>query len=78
MQRWMIGNVNITRIIEQEDTSMRAEVILPEATRENVLPIEWLKPHFIDEHGDLITSIYSLLVQSGDKRIVIDLSLIHI
>ncbi len=72
MQRWMIGNVNITRIIEQEDTSMRAEVILPEATRENVLPIEWLKPHFIDEHGDLITSIYSLLVHSGDKRIVID------
>ena len=72
MQRWMIGNVNITRIIEQEDTSMRAEVILPEATRENVLPIEWLKPHFIDEHGDLITSIYSLLEHSGDKRIVID------
>ena len=72
MQRWMIGDVNITRIIEQEDTSMRAEVILPEATRENVLPIEWLKPHFIDKHGDLITSIYSLLVQSGNKRIVID------
>ena len=44
MQRWIIGDVNITRIIEQEDTSMRAEVILPEATRENVLPIEWLKP----------------------------------
>lgn len=72
MQRWIIGDVNITRIIEQEDTSMRAEVILPEATRENVLPIEWLKPHFIDEHGDLITSIYSLLVQSDDKRVVID------
>lgn len=72
MQRWTIGDVSITRIIEQEDTSMRAEVILPEATRENVLPIEWLRPHFIDENGDLISSIYSLLVQSGDKRIVID------
>jgi glyoxylase-like metal-dependent hydrolase (beta-lactamase superfamily II) len=72
MQRWQIGDVRIVRIIETEDTSMPAEVVLPDATPENVLPIEWLRPHFIDEQGNLITSIFSLLVESCGKRIVID------
>ena len=51
---------------------MRAEVLLPDAVPENVLPISWLRPHFIDEDGALITSIFSLLVQVGDTRLVID------
>ena len=72
MQRWQIGEVSITRIIETEDKSMPPAAVLPDATPENVLPIAWLQPHFIDEKGKLITSIYSLLVRSQDKRIVID------
>ena len=72
MQHWQIGDVKITRIIEQEDTSMRPEVMVVEATPENVLPIEWLRPHFIDAKGNLISSIFSLLVETGDKKLVID------
>lgn len=72
MQRWRIGQVDITRIIEQEDTSMRAEIIMPEATPDKLLPIDWLRPHFINDEGELISSIYSLLVESRGKRIVID------
>jgi len=72
MLRWQIGAVRITRIVEQEDTSMPAEVMLPEATPENVLPIEWLRPHFIDEEGRLKSAIYSLLVETQGKRLVID------
>ncbi len=72
MQRWQIGDVRITRIVETEDTSMSAEVILPDAKPENVLGIEWLRPHFVDAEGRLITSIFSLLVESQDERIVID------
>ena len=72
MQRCQIGDVSITRIIEQEDKSMPAEVMLPEATPENVLPIEWLRPHFIDSDGILISSIFSLLVDSAGVKLVID------
>ena len=72
MQRWQIGDVKITRIIEQEDTSMPPEVMVIQATPENVLPIEWLRPHFIDADGHLISSIFSLLVETGDKKLVID------
>lgn len=72
MQRWQIGNVTITRIVETEDKSMTAEIMLPDATPENVLPIDWLQPHFIDAAGNLISSIFSLLVESCGQRIVID------
>jgi len=72
VQRWQIGDVGITRVIETEDTSMGPAAMLPEARPENVLPIGWLRPYFIDEKGNLISSIYALLVLSQGKRIVID------
>ncbi|MFW2404362.1 MAG: MBL fold metallo-hydrolase [Gammaproteobacteria bacterium] len=72
MQRWQIGAVSITRIIETEDKSMTAAIMLPDARPENVLPIRWLQPYFIDADGNLISSIFSLLVESGGKKIVID------
>jgi glyoxylase-like metal-dependent hydrolase (beta-lactamase superfamily II) len=72
MPTWRIGDVEITRVIETEDTSMGAAAMIPEARPENVLPIGWLRPHFIDAQGRLISSIYSLLVRSRGKRIVID------
>jgi glyoxylase-like metal-dependent hydrolase (beta-lactamase superfamily II) len=72
MQKWQIGEVSITRIIETEDKAMPAAVMLPDAQPQNVLPIGWLRPHFIDEQGNLITSIFALLVLSQGMRIVID------
>lgn len=72
MQHWQVGRVRITRVIETEDTSMPAEVVLPDATPENIRPIAWLRPHFADEGGRLITSIFALLVESCGKKIVID------
>lgn len=72
MQRWRIGDVTITRVIETEDGSMSAAAMLPDARPENVLPIGWLRPHFIDERGQLIGSVYTLLVESQGMRLVID------
>ncbi len=51
---------------------MTADVMLPEAQPDKVLPIDWLQPHFIDQQGQLISSIFSLLVESQGKRLVID------
>lgn len=72
MQTWQIGAVRITRIIETEDKSMAAEFMVPDATPERLLAIDWLRPHFVDDDGRLITSIYSLLVETQGKRLVID------
>lgn len=72
MQRWKVGDVTITRVIETEDLSMPAAALLPDATAANLAPIPWLRPHFATEDGRLISSIYCLLVESRGQRIAID------
>jgi len=72
VQHWRVGDVRITRIIETEDRSMPAAAILPEATPANLAEIDWLRPNFVTETGQLISSIHSLLVESRGQRIVID------
>ncbi len=72
MHGWQIGDSKIIRVVETEDTSMPAEALVPDAKAENVLPIKWLQPHFITPEGELISSVFALLVESCGKRIVID------
>ena len=71
MNQWQVGNVKITRIVEMEVTGGTL-FILPDATRDACLPIEWLGPHFMDTAGNLIMSIHALVVDTGDRRIIVD------
>lgn len=69
--KWTIGDVTVTRIVEMETTGgMR--FLLPQATREAILDIDWLRPHFASEEGRIKMSIHALVVEAPGKRIVID------
>lgn len=65
MQRWRVGDVTITRIIETEDLSMPAAALLPDATPANLAPIHWLRPHYATETGQLISSVSSCWWRAG-------------
>ncbi len=69
--KWKIGDVTITKIVELEMTG-GTRFILPQATREEVLPIGWLQPHFADEEGRLKMSIQALIVETPTRRMVVD------
>ena len=69
--RWRIGDVTVTKIVELEVTG-GSRFILPQATREAIQPIAWLRPHFADEDGRLRMSIHSLVVETPTRRIVVD------
>ncbi|MBT5666447.1 MAG: MBL fold metallo-hydrolase [Rhodospirillaceae bacterium] len=71
MNAWQIGDVKITRIIELQ-VSGGSKFILPDATREAVQEIDWLAPHFAEPDGRLIMSIHALIIESGDRRIMVD------
>jgi glyoxylase-like metal-dependent hydrolase (beta-lactamase superfamily II) len=71
MQKWRIGNVTVTKIVELEVTG-GSRFILPQATYEEILPIKWLQPHFADERGRLKMSIHALVVETPERRIVVD------
>src|SRR3984957_10855644 len=66
-----IGDVTVTKIVELEVTG-GSRFILPQATREAIQPIAWLRPHFADEDGRLRMSIHSFVVQTPTRRIVVD------
>jgi glyoxylase-like metal-dependent hydrolase (beta-lactamase superfamily II) len=71
MIRWRIGRVTVTKIVELEVTG-GSRFILPQATREAILPITWLIPHFADEAGRLKMSIHALVVETPSHRIIVD------
>ena len=68
--QWEIGDVKITRILEGE--SAGPMFLLPDATKENIQAMPWLKPHFADEDGNCIISIHALVLDTPTKTIVVD------
>ena len=70
MQIWNIGKVKITQIVEL--TFEGLDTFLPDATPEAVLPIEWLQPDFITPDGVLRFSIHALVIDTGERRIMVD------
>jgi glyoxylase-like metal-dependent hydrolase (beta-lactamase superfamily II) len=71
MQTWRVGDVTIIKVVELEATG-GSRFLLPQATREAILPIAWLRPHFADETGRLHMSIHAFIVQTPTHRIVVD------
>ncbi|MGO8918291.1 MAG: MBL fold metallo-hydrolase [Stellaceae bacterium] len=71
MMRWRIGDVTVTKIVELEAVG-GSRFILPQATREAVLPISWLQPHFADAEGRLKMSVHALVVEARGRRVIVD------
>lgn len=69
--RWTIGRVTVTKVTEMEVTG-GSRFLLPQATREAILPIAWLRPHFADAEGRLRMSIHAFVVETPTHRIVVD------
>ena len=71
VKRWEIGGVAVSRIVEMEIAG-GTRFILPDATRDACLEYPWMQPHFMDEKGNLIMSIHALVVDTGQRRILVD------
>jgi glyoxylase-like metal-dependent hydrolase (beta-lactamase superfamily II) len=68
---WRIGRVTVTKIVELEVTG-GSRFLLPQATREAIQPIAWLQPDFADPAGRLKMSIHALVVETPERRIIVD------
>lgn len=71
MNTWQIGDIKVSRIVEME-VAGGTKFILPDATKEAAKELTWLQPHFADEDGRLIMSIHALVIDTGDRRIIVD------
>ena len=50
---WRVGDIRITRIQEWEGPGL--EMLVPDATPENLAGIDWIAP-FVDERGGHVTA----------------------
>ncbi|MBW2361828.1 MAG: MBL fold metallo-hydrolase [Deltaproteobacteria bacterium] len=71
MLRWRIGEVTVTRIVDDTAYDL-GPMILPEVTKEMLGSISWLSPHYVDADGNMILSIHGLLVETPDRKILVD------
>jgi glyoxylase-like metal-dependent hydrolase (beta-lactamase superfamily II) len=71
-QRWAIGDVQITKIIELEAT-VDLQLVLPDLASGTVeRHAAWLRPHFIDDDGNGRLSVHGLVIDTGTRRILVD------
>ena len=68
---WQIGDIKVTRVVEMEVVG-GSRFILPDATRDACLPYSWMQPHFMDDSGNLVMSIHALVVEVGERLIIVD------
>src|SRR5689334_5766296 len=71
IQRWKLGAITITRVVEEE-TASSARWLLPDASRENLLNVPWLQPHFCNAEGRVIMSVHAFVIESAGTRVVVD------
>jgi len=72
MQRWQLGDVTITRVVELEGP-VPPTFLLPDATPECVeAHAHWLRPRFVNANGRFLSSIHTFVVESSGMRIVVD------
>jgi glyoxylase-like metal-dependent hydrolase (beta-lactamase superfamily II) len=71
MNRWKIGDVTITRIVEMETTS-KATFVLKDGSPENIRTVPWLRPHFANPDGKVIMSVHAFVIESPGHRMVVD------
>jgi hypothetical protein len=71
---WKIGDIEITPVIELEIVG-GTRFILPQASREEVMKIGWLQPHFADPEGRLKMAVQSFLIKTPSRRIIVDTGL---
>jgi len=68
---WQVGDVKITRVADFDDFSLDPEFIFaikPDAVRQHT----WLRPNFITPEGQLLVSIHAFIIETADRKILVD------
>ncbi len=72
MLRWRIGDVRVTRVLEQR-APLPPQGLIPAARPERIAAHRsWLAPHFVSEAGEIVLAIQALVIESRGQRIVVD------
>ncbi|MBA2280249.1 MAG: MBL fold metallo-hydrolase [Acidimicrobiia bacterium] len=71
-QRWKVGDVVVTSVVEEQTDHVPPQFFFPEATPEAVARHGWLVPDFADASGAISLRIQALVVEVGGRRVLVD------
>ncbi|HEX4016666.1 MAG TPA: MBL fold metallo-hydrolase [Frankiaceae bacterium] len=69
--QWTIGGVRVTKVVEHE-IPIPLNGLLVDVPEEAVARHGWLKPDFLDDAGLARLSIHGLVIDTGERRILVD------
>jgi glyoxylase-like metal-dependent hydrolase (beta-lactamase superfamily II) len=74
MLSWRIGDVTVTRLLEQEFPVVHSarHPFMPDAQPQALKAVPWLHPRYVTDEGHLRLSIHALLVDAPGLRLVVD------
>ena len=72
MLKWRVGDVTISKIVEFEQDSIDATMLLPDAAPAAVQRIGWLRPHFANDTGLILMSFHALVIDTPTRKILVD------
>jgi glyoxylase-like metal-dependent hydrolase (beta-lactamase superfamily II) len=70
--RWQVGKVRVTRIVEHEDHGVPPGLVIDGLDPARVRSLPWLCPHYADPEGTLKSSIHAFVIETEGRRIVVD------
>jgi len=72
VQRWTVGDVVITSVVEAQTDHIPPELFFPAASAAEVAQHEWVVPDFADEAGNIGMRIQALVVEVAGRRLLVD------
>jgi glyoxylase-like metal-dependent hydrolase (beta-lactamase superfamily II) len=71
LERWTVGDISVTKVFETMLDHERAVDVLPIGEAELAAHRKWMGP-YLGPSGELLMSVHTFCVQSGDTKIVVD------
>ena len=74
MDRWQVGDVSVTRVLEMVERYAKPQTMFPDATPEALEPhLSWLMPEALcPETGKIVLAIQGYLVRTGRHTVLVD------
>ena len=72
IERWTVGDVTITRVVEFEIGGFPPGFMFAGLTEERVKSVAWLHPHYADPDGTIRYAVQAYVIESQGRRIIVD------
>lgn len=72
VQAWAVGGLRVSKVVEMDVEVGELDGLIAEATPEVVRGIDWLAPAYANEAGQLLWSVHSFVVDTGDHVVLVD------